>query len=95
MENFVSYNINLSLTKDLRAFLDTQYGEGTFYTSANEYLRDLLREKKLRLEAESFRQGVLEGVQDILDGKCVEYTGDIETMLKIFEEKELHGWHKQ
>ena len=41
--------INLSLTDELRAFIDVNSGDGTLYATPSEFLRDVLREKKRRV----------------------------------------------
>lgn len=77
----MSYTLNLSLTDELRAFVDTQSGEGTLYATPSEFVRDLLREKKARLEAAAVRQAIVRGYQDASGGRTVRYTGDLRKML--------------
>ena len=36
---------NLSLTDELRAFVDQNSGDGTLYATPSEFVRDVLREK--------------------------------------------------
>ncbi len=84
--------LNLSLTDELRAFVDANCGDGTLYSTPSEFLRDLLREKKRRMEAAQIREGILEGFQDILQGRVVEYRGDIRETLAEFDRKEAEGW---
>lgn len=50
--------MNISLSDDLKAFVDREVGAGA-YTSASEFVRQLIREKR---EEVVFRQKILEGV---------------------------------
>lgn len=45
----MSSSINLSLTDELRAFVDANSGDGTLYATPSEFVRDLLRQQKSRL----------------------------------------------
>jgi len=79
----MSSTINLSLTDELRAFIDSNCGDEGLYATPSEFLRDLLREKKERLDAAALRDGIIEGYRDILEGNSVEFTGDLKaTMAK-------------
>ncbi len=74
--------LNLSLTDDLRAFVDQNSGDGTFYSTPSEFVRDLLRQKKMRQDAASVREGILEGYQDAIHGRTKVFKGDLQGMLK-------------
>jgi antitoxin ParD1/3/4 len=74
-------SINLSLTDDLRAFLDQNSGDGTLFSTPSEFVRALIREKKERQEAAALRQVVLEGYDDVLRGRTVPYGGDLRALL--------------
>lgn len=84
--------INLSLTDELRAFIDSHCGDQGLYATPSEFLRDLLREKKERIEAARIRDGVLEGYRDILNGHSVEFTGSIRSALTEARKREKSGW---
>ena len=88
----MSSTINLSLTDELRAFIDRSCGDGTLYATPSEFLRDLLRKKKERLEAAQIRDGILEGYQDLIAGKVVEFKGDLRQALKEARRRENQGW---
>lgn len=77
-------SINLSLTDELRAFLDRNSGDGTLFSTPSEFVRDLIREKKARQDAAALRQSVLEGYADARDGRTQKYTGDLRAMLEEF-----------
>lgn len=74
--------LNLSLTDELRSFIDEHCGDGTLYATPSEFVRDVLREKKARLEATRIRNSILEGYQDALTGRTVEYKGNLRQLLK-------------
>jgi antitoxin ParD1/3/4 len=83
-------SINLSLTDELRAFVDRNSGEGTLYATPSEFVRALIREKKERADAAAIRQAVLEGYEDVLQDRTVPYAGDLRTMLAEFRERHRH-----
>jgi len=69
----MSTTLNLSLTDELRAFIDQNSGEGTLYATPSEFVRNVLREKKERLEAAQIRDAILDGYQDAIQGRTVPY----------------------
>lgn len=73
--------LNLSLTDELRAFIDSNCGNGTLYATPSEFVRDVLREKKAKLDAAVALEGIAQGYQDLLAGRTVKYTGDLSQML--------------
>ncbi|HMO18764.1 MAG TPA: hypothetical protein PKA63_11525 [Oligoflexia bacterium] len=78
----MSSSLNLSLTDELREFVDQHSGDGTMYATPSEFVRDILRQKKLQLEAQKLREGILEGFQDLADGRMTEFRGSVSDMLK-------------
>ena len=78
----VGTTLNLSLTDELRAFVDRNSGDGTLYATPSEFVRDVLREKKERLEAAQIRDAILEGYEDAINGRTVAYRGDLRRLLK-------------
>jgi len=85
-------SINLSLTDELRAFVDENSGEGTLYSTPSEFLRDLLREKKNRLDAAAVREAILEGYQDVIEDRVVEFTGDLRQSMKEGKRRDKENW---
>jgi antitoxin ParD1/3/4 len=75
-------SINLSLTDELRAFLDENSGDGTLFATPSEFVRALIREKKERQDAAALREAVLQGYADARDGRTHEYSGDLRAMLE-------------
>ena len=74
--------LNLSLTDELRAFVDANSGDGTMYATPSEFVRDLLRQQKCRQEAAEARQAIVEGYQDAIAGRTFEFKGDLKSLLK-------------
>ena len=74
--------LNLSLTDELRAFIDANCGDGTLFATPSEFVRDLLRQKKLKTEAAHIRDAIIEGYQDAIDGRTVAFEGDLRSLLK-------------
>jgi len=74
--------LNLSLTNELRAFIDQNCGDDTFYATPSEFVRDLLRQKKMQQEAAAVRDGILEGYRDAIHGHTTVFRGDLQGMLK-------------
>lgn len=73
--------LRLSLTDELRAFLAQNSGDDTLYVTPSEFVRQVLREKKERLEAAQARDAILAGYQDALSGRAVRYRGRLRTLL--------------
>jgi antitoxin ParD1/3/4 len=78
----MSSTLNLSLTKELRAFIDENSGDGTLYATPSEFLRDVLREKKQRVEAAKMRDAILDGFKDLIAERSVEYRGSVRDIIK-------------
>ena len=74
--------LNLSLTDELRAFIDENCGDGTMYSTPSEFIRDLLRQRKLTIEAEKVRQAIVEGYSDAIHGRTVSFDGNLRSLLR-------------
>lgn len=48
----------------------------------SEFVRDLLRQKKLQIEAAATRDAILAGYQDAIEGRTTPYDGDLRKLLK-------------
>lgn len=75
-------SLNLSLTDELRAFVDANSGDGTLYATPSEFVRDVLRQQKSRQEAAAARDAILEGYQDAIEGRTRIFRGDLRSLLK-------------
>lgn len=85
-------SINLSLTDELRAFLDENCGDGTLFSTPSEFVRALIREKKERQEAAEIRRAVLEGYGDVLRGRVLPLQGDLRAMVAEAKRRDEQGW---
>jgi antitoxin ParD1/3/4 len=54
--------MNISLTEDLKAFVDTRV-KSRGYSSSSEYVRDLLRRDEERAREEKFKALIEDGIQ--------------------------------
>jgi antitoxin ParD1/3/4 len=88
----MSSSINLALTDELREFIDRNCGDGTLFATPSEFLRSLLREKKERLEAAEMRAAILEGYRDLIEGRVVEFKGDVRATLREAARRDKQGW---
>lgn len=78
----MSNSLDLSLTDELRAYVDQNSGDGTLYATPSEFVRDLLRRHKLQQEAAQVRDAIIEGYEDAIAGRTVAFQGDLKTLLK-------------
>ena len=76
-------SLNLSLTDELRSFISDNSGDGTLYATPSEFVRDILREKKERIEASQLRDAILDGFQDTIAGKTQIFSGDLRADMKL------------
>jgi antitoxin ParD1/3/4 len=74
--------LNLSLTDELRSFIQENCGDGTLYATPSEFVRDLLRQKKLQLESAKVRASILAGYQDAIEGRVVPFEGNLLSLIK-------------
>jgi antitoxin ParD1/3/4 len=81
-EIIMATSLNLSLTDELRAFIDENSGDGTLYATPSEFVRDLLRRHKAQQEAEKVRGAIIAGYQDAMAGRTVALAGDLRRLLK-------------
>ena len=62
-------SLNLSLTNELRKFVDSRTGDSGVYATPSEYIRDLIRHD---MEAGMTLNHVLAGLDDIKQGRMSE-----------------------
>ena len=70
-------SINIPLTDEMKRFVSEQAGDGTMYSTPSEYVRDLIRHDQEKKEAEALKASILEGYQDIAEGRLTTFTGDL------------------
>ncbi|MDM3872464.1 hypothetical protein QSV34_14015 [Porticoccus sp. W117] len=59
-------SMNLSLTDELRAFVDSRTGDANLYATPSEYLRDLIRRD---MQSQSTLAHVMKGLDDLAQGR--------------------------
>lgn len=59
-------SLNLSLTDELREFINSRTGDAGVYSTPSEYLRDLIRRD---MESQSVVTHILSGIDDIKHGR--------------------------
>ena len=89
----MSSSIHLSLTDDLRAFVDEHTGDGSLFSTPSEFIRDLIREKKRRLEAAQARDKILEGYHDLIEGRTIRFAGDVRDVIQEAKRRDAKGWN--
>jgi antitoxin ParD1/3/4 len=75
-------SLNLSLTDELRAFIDQNSGDGTLYATPSEFVRDILRRHKAVMEAAQVRDSIIAGYQDAIAGRVVTFKGDLKKLIQ-------------
>ncbi|WNM61779.1 ribbon-helix-helix domain-containing protein [Candidatus Nitrospira neomarina] len=80
-------SLNLTLTDELRAFIDRNCGDGTLYATPTEFMRDVLREKKQCMEVAALRAGILEGYQDAIAGRTTTFSGKLKDDMVRFKKQ--------
>ena len=61
--------LNFSRIDELPAFVNQNCGVGRLYATPSEFVRDLLRQRKLQLESAAARDVILAGYQDAAAGR--------------------------
>jgi antitoxin ParD1/3/4 len=87
----MSTTLNLALTDELRAFVDSNAGDGTLYSTPSEFVRAILREKKDALDAARIRDGIIRGYQDVIDGRSIPYSGSAKADHAKFRQMKAEG----
>lgn len=75
-------SLNLSLTDELKSFINNNSGDGTLYATPSEFVRDTLRKEKEKIEAAQLRDAILDGFQDVIAGKTRSFSGNLRADLK-------------
>lgn len=73
-------SLNLSLTDELREFINSRVGDTGLYATPSEYLRDLIRRD---MGAEATLSHIMGGLNDVKQGRLSD-----QSIMDIFEEDE-------
>ncbi|MGH7967369.1 MAG: hypothetical protein ACREIC_01445 [Limisphaerales bacterium] len=63
-----------------------------FSLSLSEFLRDVLREKKERMDAAEMRDGIFEGRRYLIEGRVLELKGNLRATLGEARRREKQNW---
>ena len=87
----MSDRINARLPKPLADHVSRMVGQDSIYETSSEYIRSLIR-KDMEGEFSEVYSSILEGFQDINEGRYFQSTGDWKKDKEIFRKKEVEGW---
>ena len=73
-------SLNVSLTDELREFINSRTGDAGVYSTPSEYLRDLIRRD---MESQEVVRHILNGLDDVKHGRFSD-----KSILDIADEKE-------
>ena len=65
-------SLTLSLTQELRHFIDSQVGENGVYSTPSEYVRDVIRRDRERLADSEAEKRIMASVKDLATGDFVD-----------------------
>jgi antitoxin ParD1/3/4 len=65
----MSSSLNVSLTDELRRFVDTRASDDDVYSTPSEYIRDLIRRD---MREQDIVAGVVEGIRQAASGNLIE-----------------------
>ncbi len=82
----LSHSLNLPLTDELKKFINESSGQGTLYSTPSEFVRDLIRKEKRNQEALALRASIIEGYQDAIQDRTLEFSGDLRSDLKRYKD---------
>lgn len=83
--------VNARLTEPLARHVARVVGPHGLYETSSEYIRALIR-RDMHSESSEIYHSIIEGFEDIAEGRYFKSTGNWEEDKKIFEQKEKEGW---
>ena len=78
--------MNISLTEDLKAFVDTRV-KSRGYSSSSEYVRDLLRRDEERLKEEHFQKLIQDGLESPLLPESFDLASHMRKRIQALDKK--------
>ena len=78
--------MNISLTDDLKAFVDTRV-KSRGYSSSSEYVRDLLRRDEEKLKEEHFQKLIQDGLESPLLPESFDLAAHMRKRILVAEQK--------
>lgn len=74
--------LTLSMPDELSDFVDQNCGAGFPHSTPGEFILFAVSEQQARQAAAVVREQILKGYQDAIEGRVVEYRGDLHALLK-------------
>ena len=87
----VSDRINARLPEPLAQHVARVVGTKGMYETPSEYIRSLIR-RDMETDTSQIYNSIVEGFEDIAEGRYFEGTGDFKKDMKIFAQKEAEDW---
>lgn len=81
----LSHSLSLALTEELKDFVNESSGNGILYSTPGEFVRDLIRKEKRKREAAAPRASVIEGYQDAIQDRTLDFSGNLKADLQRFK----------
>jgi len=86
-----SDRVNARLPQPLAQHVSRVVGSRGMYETPSEYIRSLIR-RDMETDVFQMYSSIVEGFEDIAEGRYFEGTGDFKKDMKIFAQKEAEGW---
>ena len=86
-----SDRVNARLPEPLAQHVSRVVGSKGMYETPSEYIRSLIR-RDMETDVFQIYGSIIEGFEDIAEGRYFESTGDWEKDKKLFEKKEAEDW---
>jgi antitoxin ParD1/3/4 len=75
-------SLRIHLNDELRAFVERNSGDGTPHPTANDFVMSVPHRCQAAQEATEIRDAIVEGYQDAIAGRAVEFEGDLRALLR-------------
>lgn len=86
-----SDRVNARLPQPLAQHVSRVVGSKGLYETPSEYIRSLIR-RDMETDVFQMYSSIVEGFEDIAEGRYFESTGDWKKDKEIFKKKEAEGW---
>ncbi|MCG8389272.1 MAG: hypothetical protein MJA30_27205 [Cytophagales bacterium] len=87
----MSDRINARLSKPLADHVSRMVGTNNLYETPSEYIRSLIR-RDMESDSSQVYAKIIEGFEDIDEGRFFESTGDWKKDKEVFKRKEAGNW---
>jgi len=87
----MSDRINARLSKPLADHVSRMVGADHLFETPSEYIRSLIR-RDMESDSSLVYANIMEGFEDIHEGRYFESSGDWKKDKQIFKKKESEGW---